>query len=132
MRTANAIAEMLKREGVDFVVGYPVNPIFEAAAEADIRTIIVRQERTGIHIADAFARMNSGDRVAVYLTQNGPGSENSFGGLAQAWSGVRADGRDSRRLRPRAEQRRAQLLRTGQLPAREQVDRAADRRQRPG
>ncbi|MDE2896672.1 MAG: thiamine pyrophosphate-requiring protein, partial [Chloroflexota bacterium] len=37
-------------------------------------------------IADAFARMNSGDRVAVYLTQNGPGSENSFGGLAQAWS----------------------------------------------
>ena len=47
MRTANAIAEMLKREGVDFVVGYPVNPIFEAAAEADIRTIIVRQERTG-------------------------------------------------------------------------------------
>ncbi|MXY85290.1 MAG: hypothetical protein F4Y95_02035, partial [Chloroflexi bacterium] len=86
MRTANAIAEMLKREGVDFVVGYPVNPIFEAAAEADIRTIIVRQERTGIHIADAFARMNSGDRVAVYLTQNGPGSENSFGGLAQAWS----------------------------------------------
>ena len=86
MKTANAIAEMLKREGVEFVVGYPVNPIFEAAAEADIRTIVVRQERTAIHIADAFARMNSGDQVAVYLTQNGPGSENSFGGLAQAWS----------------------------------------------
>ncbi len=86
MRTANAVAEMLKREGVDFVVGYPVNPIFEAAAQADIRTIIVRQERTAIHIADAFARMNSGDRIGVYLTQNGPGAENSFGGLAQAWS----------------------------------------------
>ena len=86
MKTANAIAEMLKREGVEFVVGYPVNPIFEAAAQADIRTIVVRQERTAIHIADAFARMNSGDQIAVYLTQNGPGSENSFGGLAQAWS----------------------------------------------
>ncbi len=86
MRTANAIAEILKREGVEFVVGYPVNPIFEAAAQADIRTIIVRQERTAIHMADAFARMHSGDRVGVYLTQNGPGAENSFGGLAQAWS----------------------------------------------
>ena len=132
MRTANAIAEMLKREGVDFVVGYPVNPIFEAAAEADIRTIIVRQERTGIHIADAFARMNSGDRVAVYLTQNGPGSENSFGGLAQAWSEsapmVAIPGGYARAQSERG----AQLLRFGQLPAREQVDRAADRRQRPG
>ena len=86
MKTANAVAEMLKREGVDFVIGYPVNPIFEAAAQADIRTIIVRQERTAIHMADAFARMNSGDRVGVYLTQNGPGAENSFGGLAQAYS----------------------------------------------
>ena len=86
MKTANAVAEMLKREGVEFVIGYPVNPIFEAAAQADIRTIIVRQERTAIHMADAFARLNSGDRVGVYLTQNGPGSENSFGGLAQAYS----------------------------------------------
>ena len=86
MKVANAIAEMIKREGVEFVVGYPVNPIFEAAAEADIRTIIVRQERTAIHMADAFARMNSGDQIGVYLTQNGPGAENSFGGLAQAWS----------------------------------------------
>ena len=33
MRVAQAIAEILKREGVEFVVGYPVNPIFEAAAE---------------------------------------------------------------------------------------------------
>ena len=86
MKTANAVAEMLKREGVEFVIGYPVNPIFEAAAQADIRTIIVRQERTAIHMADAFARMNSGDRVGVYLTQNGPGAENSFSGLAQAYS----------------------------------------------
>ena len=85
MKTANAVAEMLKREGVEFVVGYPVNPIFEAAAQADIRTVVVRQERTGLHIADAFSRINSGDQVGVFLSQAGPGAENAFGGMAQAY-----------------------------------------------
>jgi pyruvate/2-oxoacid:ferredoxin oxidoreductase alpha subunit len=36
MLVANAIAEVLKREKVKFIIGYPVNPIIEAAAEADI------------------------------------------------------------------------------------------------
>ncbi len=85
MRVANAIAEVLKREGVEFIVGYPVNPIIEAAAELDIRTIIVRQERTGLHMADAFSRINSGERIGVFTMQHGPGSENSFGGVAQAY-----------------------------------------------
>ncbi len=86
MKVANAIAEVLKREGVEFIVGYPVNPIIEAAAEADIRTIIVRQERTGLHMADAFSRVTSGDRIGVFVMQNGPGSENAFGGVAQAYA----------------------------------------------
>ena len=85
MKVASAVAEMLKREGVEFVVGYPVNPIFEAAAQADIRTVVVRQERTGLHIADAFSRVNSGDQVGVFLSQAGPGAENAFGGMAQAY-----------------------------------------------
>ena len=53
MRTSLAIAEILRREGVDLLFGYPRNPVLEAAAEAGIRTIIVRQERTGLHMADA-------------------------------------------------------------------------------
>ena len=57
MKVAAAVAEILKREGVEFLIGYPVNPIIEAAAEADIRTIIVRQERTGLHMADAVSRV---------------------------------------------------------------------------
>jgi acetolactate synthase-1/2/3 large subunit len=85
MRVANAIAEVLKREGVEFIVGYPVNPIIDAAAELDIRTIIVRQERTGLHMADAFSRLNSGERIGVFTMQHGPGAENSFGGVAQAY-----------------------------------------------
>jgi len=85
MKAAAAIAEILKREGVEFIIGYPVNTILEAAAEADIRPIIVRQERTGLHMADAVSRVTSGDRIGVFAMQHGPGAENSFGGVAQAY-----------------------------------------------
>ena len=86
MLVANAIAEILKRENVRFIIGYPVNPIIEAAAEADIRTIIVRQERVGLHMADAVSRLSSGDDIGVFVMQHGPGAENAFGGVAQAYS----------------------------------------------
>ncbi len=85
MNVAAAVAEILKREGVEFLIGYPVNPIIEAAAVADIRTIIVRQERTGLHMADAVSRISSGRRIGVFAMQQGPGAENSFGGVAQAY-----------------------------------------------
>jgi thiamine pyrophosphate-dependent acetolactate synthase large subunit-like protein len=85
MKVANAVAQILKKEGVKFLIGYPVNPIIEAAAEADIRTIIVRQERTGLHMADAVSRISSGDQIGVFAMQHGPGAENAFGGVAQAY-----------------------------------------------
>ena len=85
MKVANAVAQILKKEGVEFLIGYPVNQIIEAAAEADIRTIIVRQERVGLHMADALSRVTSGDRIGVFAMQHGPGTENSFGGVAQAF-----------------------------------------------
>jgi len=85
MKVAAALAEILKREGVKFLIGYPVNPLIEAAAEADIRTIMVRQERIGIHMADAVSRVTSGDQIGVFTMQHGPGSENAFGGIAQSF-----------------------------------------------
>jgi len=85
MKGVTAVAEILKREGIEFLIGYPVNPIIEAAAQADIRTIIVRQERTGLHMADAVSRVTSGRRIGVFAMQHGPGSENAFGGVAQAY-----------------------------------------------
>src|SRR5438093_71024 len=85
MKAAAVVADILKREGVKFLIGYPVNQIIEAAAEADIRTIIVRQERVGLHMADALSRVTSGDRIGVFAMQHGPGTENSFGGVAQAF-----------------------------------------------
>jgi acetolactate synthase-1/2/3 large subunit len=85
VKAAAVVADILKREGVQFLIGYPVNHIIEAAAEADIRTIIVRQERTGLHMADAVSRVTSGDQIGVFAMQHGPGTENAFGGVAQAY-----------------------------------------------
>jgi thiamine pyrophosphate-dependent acetolactate synthase large subunit-like protein len=86
MNVAGAIAAAMKSEGVDILFAYPVNPLIEAAAAEDIRTIIVRQERTGLHMADAYSRVTSGDKIGVFCMQHGPGAENAFGGVAQAFS----------------------------------------------
>ena len=85
MKVTNAIAQILKKEGVEFLIGYPVNPIIEGAAEADIRTIMVRQERIGLHMCDAVAKVTSADKIGVFVMQHGPGTENAFGGVAQSY-----------------------------------------------
>lgn len=86
MKVVDAIAHAMKAEGVDVLFAYPVNPLIEAAAKIDIRTIIVRQERIGLHMADAYSRLSSGDKIGVFCMQHGPGAENAFGGVAQAYS----------------------------------------------
>ena len=85
MKVVDAVAKVLKAEGVEYLFAYPVNHIIEAAAKLDIRPIIVRQERIGLHMADAMSRITSGEKIGVFCMQSGPGSENAFGGVAQAY-----------------------------------------------
>lgn len=86
MNVAQVTAEILKREGVEVLLTYPLNPLTESAAEANIRPLVVRQERVGVHMADCLSRMSSGDKVGVFCCQLGPGIENAFGAVAQAYS----------------------------------------------
>jgi thiamine pyrophosphate-dependent acetolactate synthase large subunit-like protein len=86
MKVSDAIADILRREGVEIVIGYPVNHILERGAAAGIRPIIVRQERIGLHMAEAMSRVTSGKKLGVFVMQHGPGTENAYGGVAQAWS----------------------------------------------
>ena len=86
MNVAQAAAEIFKREGVEFLLAYPLNPLTESCAAAGIRPIIVRQERVGAHMADCISRMTSGEKVGVFCCQAGPGTESAFGAIAQAWS----------------------------------------------
>ena len=85
MKVVEAVSEILKREGITCVIGYPVNHVLEYAAALDIRPIIVRQERVGLHMADAISRLTSGKQIGVFAMQHGPGAENAFGGVAQAF-----------------------------------------------
>jgi thiamine pyrophosphate-dependent acetolactate synthase large subunit-like protein len=86
MTVADAVAQILQREGVEHLTAYPNNPIIDAAAAAGIRPIIVRQERSGVHMADGFSRVNSGRRFGVFAMQGGPGAESAFGAIAQAFA----------------------------------------------
>jgi len=86
MKFGLAILEILKREGVDTIYGYPLNVLTEFATLSGVRPVVTRAERTAAHMADAVARTTSGRRIGAFFTQHGPGIENAMGAIAQAYS----------------------------------------------
>jgi thiamine pyrophosphate-dependent acetolactate synthase large subunit-like protein len=86
MRTIDAIAEILKREGISILPSFPTTAVIEAAAAAGIKPIICRQERVGVGIADGWSRVRNGKPVGAFAMQYGPGAENAYAGVATAYS----------------------------------------------
>src|SRR5271169_3779655 len=86
MRSADAIVEVLKREGVSTLFCFPTTSLIENAVAAGIRPIICRQERVGVDMADGYARVTNGRPPGVFAMQYGPGSENAFPGIATTFS----------------------------------------------
>ena len=86
MNTIEAITEILKREGVEYLPCFPTTPVIEAAALGGIRPIICRQERVGVGIADGISRVSNGDKMGVFAMQYGPGAENAYPGIATSYS----------------------------------------------
>ena len=86
MNGAEIIAEILRREGTEFLSCYPRNPLIEACAAIGIRPILCRQERVGVGMADGFSRIRRGRTNGVFAAQAGPGIENAFPGIAQAFA----------------------------------------------
>lgn len=85
MLVMDAIAQILKREGISTLFCFPTTPIIEAAVAAGLRPIICRQERVGVDMASGFARTANGQPPAVFAMQYGPGAENAFPGIASAF-----------------------------------------------
>ena len=85
MNVIEAVARILKSEGVEWVSCFPSNQLIEAVAKEGICPIMFRHERGAIMAADGFSRMNDRRKFGVAITQGGPGSENSMGGIAQAF-----------------------------------------------
>jgi acetolactate synthase I/II/III large subunit len=86
MNGAEIIAQILKIEGTEFYSCYPRNHVIEPCAAIDIRPILCRQERVGVGIADGYSRIKRGKKNGVFGAQAGPGIENAFPGIAQAFS----------------------------------------------
>ena len=86
MKVLDAIAHIMKKEGVEYLSAYPTTALIESTAEVGIRPIICRQERVGVGIADGYARVTNGNPPGVFAMQNGPGAENAFAGVATAYS----------------------------------------------
>lgn len=89
MTGGQAVVESLKAEGVTHVfglIGSAGMEVFDALYDAKgIRFIGVRDERTGVHMADGFARA-SGTAGVFLAGQNGPGATNLVTGMAQAYA----------------------------------------------
>ena len=81
-----AIAKILKAEGLDWFACFPNHTLIDAAAKEGLRPIISRQERAGVNMADGYSRIMCGNRIGVFMMQEGPGAENAFGGVAQAYA----------------------------------------------
>jgi acetolactate synthase-1/2/3 large subunit len=86
MRGTEAVAQILKLEGTEYLFSYPNHPLIDAAARIGIRPIIARGEKTLINMADGYTRANNGKRPTVVVVQAGPGIENAFGAVAQAYA----------------------------------------------
>ncbi|MFA5028319.1 MAG: thiamine pyrophosphate-binding protein, partial [Candidatus Methylomirabilota bacterium] len=86
MKGSTAIANILKLEGTEILFCFPINHLIDAAAEAGIRPVMARTERGVIGMADGYTRVTNGRRIGVCAVQYGPGTENAFGGIAQAYS----------------------------------------------
>ena len=86
MNGYDVVAKILKAEGVEFLSAFPRQPLIDACAKIGIRPIICRQERAGVNIADGYSRTLNGRKFGVFSMQNGPGAENCFAGVAQAFA----------------------------------------------
>src|SRR5260370_32118593 len=85
MRGTEAIAQILKLEGAEYLFSYPNHPLIDPAARLGIRPIIARGEKTLINMADGYTRATNALRPTVVLVHAGPGIENAFDALAQAF-----------------------------------------------
>ena len=87
MTGGQAVVQSLKKEKIKHIfglIGSATMEIFDALyQEKEINFIGVRDERTGTHMADGYARASNKPGV-ILAGQNGPGATNLVTGIAQA------------------------------------------------
>jgi acetolactate synthase-1/2/3 large subunit len=85
MTGAQILWEVLEREGVEVVFGYPggaIMPAYDALPASRIHHVLVRHEQGAAHMADGYARASG--KVGVCVATSGPGATNLVTGIATA------------------------------------------------
>ena len=86
MNGAQIVVEALKRQGVEYIFGYPGGacmPIFDALVDApEQKIILVRHEQGATHMADGYAKVTG--KTGVVLVTSGPGATNTVTGILTA------------------------------------------------
>jgi len=86
MNGAQILVEALKRQGVEYIFGYPGGacmPIFDALVDApEQKMILVRHEQGATHMADGYAKATG--KTGVVLVTSGPGATNTVTGILTA------------------------------------------------
>jgi len=84
---AEIVAECLKKEGVEYIFGYPGGAVLHLYdvlnMQESIKHILVRHEQGAVHAADGYARATG--RPGVALVTSGPGVTNAVTGIATAY-----------------------------------------------
>jgi thiamine pyrophosphate-dependent acetolactate synthase large subunit-like protein len=86
MNAAAAMANILKAEGTEYLFCFPINALIDECARLGIRPVVARTERTLLNMADGYSRACNARRVGVAAVQHGPGAENAYAGVAQAFA----------------------------------------------
>lgn len=83
---AQILCEMLLREGVEAIFGYPggaIMPVYDALLSyPELHHILVRHEQGAAHAAEGYARATG--KPGICLVTSGPGATNLVTGLADA------------------------------------------------
>lgn len=86
MNAAAAMASILRTEGAEYLFCFPINALIDECAKLGIRPIVTRTERTLLNMADGYSRASNGRKIGVAVVQYGPGAENAYAGVAQAYA----------------------------------------------
>ena len=72
-RAPQIVWDVLAREGVDVVFGYPggaIMPVYDAMLDSTMHHVLVRHEQGAAHMADGYARARG--KVGVASRRPGP------------------------------------------------------------
>ena len=85
---ATGIARILKQENIEWVSTFPVSKVNNSFGREGLKLLMMRDDRYAVSVADAFSRINNGNKIGVCTFSGGinaAGEQVAYSGIAQAY-----------------------------------------------